>query len=71
MVCFIFCGVLAPIERILLIFIGIGFFLQKDSKSKSQKDKYNKDFLSRLFTDKKNKKSSKDKAANTNPRFGQ
>ena len=45
---FIFCGELAPIERILLIFIGIGFFFQKDSKGK-----YNKDFLSRLFTDKK------------------
>jgi hypothetical protein len=30
-----------------------GFFFQKDSKNKSQKDKYNKDFLSIIFTDKK------------------
>jgi len=51
---FIFCGELAPIERILLIFIGIGFFFQKDSKGK-----YNKDFLSRLFTDKKIKNLAK------------
>ena len=30
-----------------------GFFFQKYSKHKSQKDKYNKDFLSIIFTDKK------------------
>jgi len=53
-VCFILCGVFTPIERILLIFIGIGFFFQKDSKGK-----YNKDFLSRLFTDKKIKNLAK------------
>jgi hypothetical protein len=65
-VSFIFCDEFAPMDRILLVLIRNGFFFQKDSK-----DKYNKDFLSIIFTDKKNKKYSKDKAANTNPRFGQ
>lgn len=36
-----------------------GFFFQKDSKNKSQKDKYNKDFLSIIFTDKKIKNLAK------------
>jgi hypothetical protein len=51
---FIFCGELAPIERILLVLIRNGFFFQKDSK-----DKYNKDFLSIIFTDKKIKNLAK------------
>jgi len=35
-VCFIFCGVFAPIVRILLALIRNGFFFQKDSKTKSK-----------------------------------
>ena len=51
---FIFCGELAPIERILLVLIRNGFLFQKDSK-----DNYNKDFLSIIFTDKKIKNLAK------------
>jgi hypothetical protein len=59
MVCFIFCDEFTPIERILLDMERNGFFFQKDSKNKSQKDKYSKDFLSRIFTDKKIKNLAK------------
>ncbi|MDD4992113.1 MAG: hypothetical protein PHR83_07780 [Paludibacter sp.] len=58
-VCFIFCVELAPMERILLVLFWYGFFFQKDSKIKFQKDKYNKDFLSVIFTDKKIKNLAK------------
>jgi hypothetical protein len=42
-----------------LILVRNGFFFQNDSKNKSQKDKYNKDFLSIIFTDKKIKNLAK------------
>jgi len=42
-----------------LVLFWNGFFFQKDSEIKSQIDKYNKDFLSRLFTDKKIKNLAK------------
>ena len=56
---FYFLRRVCPNERILLVLIRIGFFFQKDSKNKSQKDKYNKDFLSIIFTDKKIKNLAK------------
>jgi hypothetical protein len=49
-----------------LIFKGIGFFFQKDSKRQIQQGLFEYNIYRQ-----KNKKSSKDKAANTNPRFGQ
>jgi len=53
---FIFCVELAPMDRILLVLIRNGFFFQKDSRDKN---KYNKDFLSIIFTDKKIKNLAK------------
>jgi hypothetical protein len=43
-------------DRILLVLIRNGFFFQKDSRDKN---KYNKDFLSIIFTDKKIKNLAK------------
>ena len=51
---FYFLRRVCPNERILLVLIRNGFFFQKDSK-----DKYNKDFLSIIFTDKKIKNLAK------------
>lgn len=68
------CGEFTPTKIILLVLVWIGFFFQKDSKNKykikSQETNTTRTFEYKIFTD-KNKKSSKDKAANTNPRFGQ
>jgi len=60
------CGGLAPIKRILLVLIRNGFFFQKDSKRQIQKGLFEYNIYRQ-----KNKKSSKDKAANTDQRFGQ
>jgi len=51
---FYFLRRVSPNERILLVLIRNGFFFQKDSKYK-----YNKDFLSTIFTDKKIKNLAK------------
>jgi hypothetical protein len=56
---FYFLRRVSPNKRILLVLIRFGFFFQKDSRSISQKDKYNKDFLSIIFTNKKIKNLAK------------
>jgi len=56
---FYFLRRVSPNEKILLVLIRNGLFFQKDSKNKYQKDKYNKDFLSIIFTDKKIKNPAK------------
>jgi len=58
-----------------LVIFWNGFFFQKDSKGQILKQilkrQIQQGLLSIIFTDKKIKKSSKDKAANTDQRFGQ
>lgn len=72
------CGEFTPTKIILWVFVWIGFFFQKDSKNKyktNTKSNPKRQIQQGLFGyniyRQKNKKSSKDKAANTNPRFGQ
>jgi len=57
---FIFCVELAQIKRILLVLIRNGFFFQKDLKRQIQQGLFEYNIYRQ-----KNKKSSKDKAANT------
>jgi hypothetical protein len=59
MACFHFLRRVSPNRENPFGFDRNGFFFQKDSKNKSQKDKYNKDFLSIIFTDKKIKNPAK------------
>jgi len=63
---FYFLRRVSPNERILLVLIMNGFFFQKDSKRQIQQG-----FFEYNIYRQKNKKSSKDKAANTDPSFGQ
>ena len=58
-VCFYFLRRVCPNKENPFGFILEWFLFQKDSKNKSQKDKYNKDFLSIIFTDKKIKNLAK------------
>jgi hypothetical protein len=58
-------------KRILLVLIRNGFFFQKDSKMQISKRQIQQGLFEYNIYRQKNKKSSKDKAANTNPRFGQ
>jgi len=57
-------------KKTLLVLIRNGFFFQKDSKTKFKRQIQQGLFEYNIYRQ-KNKKSSKDKAANTDQRFGQ